>query len=146
MKRFLVILLCFITVFSCTSFADEDVGVIIRGSRIEFDVPPKIIDGRTMVPMRKIFETLNAVVDWIPEAQLILASKDSEIIAMEIGKNFLTVTDVETGVSKNIELDVPPQIFDSRTLVPVRAISEALNMKVSWDSETRIVTIEDIME
>jgi len=41
-----------------------------------------------------------------------------------------------------IEFDVPPQIIDNRTMVPLRAISEALDAKVEWDEQTQTITIE----
>lgn len=146
MKKFLITVLCFITAFSCVSFADSGVNVIINGNKTEFDVPPKIINNRTMVPMRKIFETLGANVEWVSEAQLIIATKGIKIIAMEIGQNSFSITDITTGVTETVELDVPPQIVDSRTLVPVRAISEALDMNVGWEAETQTVIINNIQE
>lgn len=148
MKKLLILLLCFIMVFPVSAFAAEndEISVLVSGSKLEFDVQPQIIDGRTMVPMRKIFEALGANVQWVGEANLIIATKGLNIMAMEIGKNTFSVTNIATQETKNIELDVSPVIIDSRTLVPVRAISEALNMKVDWDNETRTVLIENISE
>ena len=146
MKKLIVMILTLVMVFQFTAFADtnsNEITVIIKGTEIEFDVPPQIINGRTMVPMRKIFETLGARVQWVAEAQLIVATKGSKIMSMSIGNNNLSIVDIMTEDPKNIPLDVPPLIVDSRTLVPARAVSEALNMEVSWDGETRTVTIED---
>jgi len=39
--------------------------------------------------------------------------------------------------------DVPPQVQSGRTLVPVRAVSEALGVRVAWDGERREVTLSD---
>lgn len=148
MKKLLILLLCFIMMFPVSAFAAEndEISVLVSGSKLEFDVQPQIIDGRTMVPMRKIFEALGANVQWVGEANLIIATKGLNIMAMEIGKNTFSVTNIATQETKNIELDVSPVIIDSRTLVPVRAISEALDMKVDWDNETRTVLIENISE
>lgn len=128
----------------CTAapcFAEDEIAVTINGSAISFDVPPQIIDGRTMVPMRKIFEQLGASVDWIGELQLILAVKGSKIMALAIGSDMLSITDNLTNETKTVTLDVVPQIVDGRTLVPVRAISQALDMDVEWDAATRTVRI-----
>lgn len=38
--------------------AEEDIKVVLNGTELTFDVPPKLINDRTMVPMRKIFESL----------------------------------------------------------------------------------------
>ena len=135
---------CLAAFMLCTAapcFAEDEIAVTINGSAIAFDVPPQIIDGRTMVPMRKIFEQLGASVDWIGELQLILAVKGSKIMAMAIGSDMLSITDNLTNKTKTVTLDVVPQIVDGRTLVPVRAISQALDMDVEWDTATRTVRI-----
>jgi len=49
--------------------------VILEGKEVEFDVPPQIINGRTMLPVRAIFEALGATVKWDPEPQNITAEK-----------------------------------------------------------------------
>ena len=105
---------------------------------------PQLINARTMVPMRKIYESLGASVEWIEEAQLIIATYKTSIISMEIGKESFNVTDVLSGDTETITLDVPPQIVGTRTLVPVRAISEALEKNVEWDEETYTVLITDL--
>lgn len=135
---------CLAVFMLCTAapcFAEDEIAVTINGSAISFDVPPQIIDGRTMVPMRKIFEQLGASVDWIGELQLILAVKGSKIMALAIGSDMLSITDNLTNETKTVTLDVVPQIVDGRTLVPVRAISQALDMDVEWDAAARTVRI-----
>ena len=42
-----------------------------------------------------------------------------------------------------VTFDVPPIIKNGRTLVPFRAVSEALNVKVTWDQNTRRITAVD---
>ncbi len=114
----------------------DRVRVVINGKEIEFDVDPVIQDGRTLVPMRKIFEELNAEVMWFEEEQTVVAKRRSDVrIVVQIGNRIMTVGDVEK------ELDVPAQLIDGRTLVPVRAISEALECTVDWDEATRTVII-----
>lgn len=124
-------------------FAEKDVTVKLFGETLEFDVKPQLVNSRTMVPMRKIYESLGAKVDWVEEAQLILATYKTNIITMEIGKSEFSVTNVISGETKNVLLDVPPQIVNSRTLVPVRAVSEVLEKKVEWDDETYTVFINN---
>ena len=54
--------------------ADDDISVYLNGNRLDFDVPPMLIDDRTMVPMRKIFEALEAEVQWDGASQRVTAS------------------------------------------------------------------------
>lgn len=124
-----------------TAFADDDIDVIINGEQIYFDVQPCIMEGRTMVPMRKIFEELGSTVEWVPDANLIIATKDTNIIAMEIGVNTISITDIKDGQTIEVNLDVPPVIIEDRTLVPLRAVAEVFGYEVIWDDESRTVII-----
>ncbi len=143
MKKFLACIL--ICVFLCPmgAAASNAVAVKINGEPVKFDVPAQIIADRTMVPMRKIFETFSFEVAWIPEIQLILAARDNLIIDMQIGAPYLNVTNIETGETESFLMDVPPVIVEDRTLVPLRALSESLKMKVDWDEVTRTVSITE---
>ena len=151
MKRFKMFILAVLIItvvvqmgYPDNVFAERAVTVTINGEVIEFDEPARLINARTMVPMRKIYETLGATVQWVGEAELILATFKTSIIAMEIGKNSFEITDLLTGQTKTIELDVPPQVVGvGTTLVPVRAISEALGKNVDWDDKTSTVIIAD---
>ena len=142
MKKIIPLLTAVILILSSISvFAAETVTVTLNGNPIEFDVPAQIINDRTMVPMRKIFESLGADVDWVEEQQGIVAIKDSKIIVMKIGSGLMIVSDILAGTQEEITLDVPPQIVGDRTLVPVRAISESLGVSVDWVAETQTVVL-----
>lgn len=141
-KKIFALLLVMSMVFTMTTFATDEITVLIDNEKIEFDVPPQIINERTMVPMRKIFETLGATVEWYGKTQHIVAKKNELNILMEIGKPTFSVTNVITGEIKEIELDSPPIIINERTLVPARAISESIGYTVDWISDTRTVLIK----
>ncbi|MDR0469121.1 MAG: copper amine oxidase N-terminal domain-containing protein [Peptococcaceae bacterium] len=117
----------------------SDIKVTINGVELSFDVPPQIIDGRTLVPMRGVFEALGADVNWDASEQTITATKEDIIIIMKINDTFLSVRGGAS--SKDIILDVPPQLIDSRTLVPVRAVAESLDADVVWNGEIQTVEI-----
>ena len=142
MKKLTSLLIAALLLFSSVgALAAAPVTVTLNGDPIEFDVPAQIIDDRTMVPMRKIFETLGATVEWVPEQQGIIATRDSQIVVMKIGAKLMFVTDISTGQNDSVSLDVPPLIVHDRTLVPIRAISESLGVTVDWDGETRTVLL-----
>ena len=126
---------------SPAAFAADDISVYIDGEQIEFDVPPQIINERTMVPMRKIFEVRGAEVEWVPDSQMIFATRGAKCALFQIGKYAMAVNDFSTNTVTKTELDIAPVIVDERTLVPVRAVSEAFGMKVDWDGETSSVLI-----
>ena len=141
MKKIISLVLVFIIMVSFNVNAQSDITVTIDGVKVKFDVPPQIVEGRTLVPMRKIFESLGAKVTWIESDRSIIAIKDETIIAMTIDSDKMVVTDLISTNSETVILDVPPVIVDSRTMVPARAISESLGLKVDWDNNTRTVII-----
>ena len=109
--------------------------ITTNGEAKDLDVPAQLIDNRTMVPLRAIFEALGASVEWDGDTKTVTSVKDDTTVKLTVGENKITVNDVAK------QLDVAGQIVDNRTLVPVRAISEAFGCEVNWDSSTRTVTI-----
>ena len=143
MKRNLMVFLLLVALlFSTQVVAAEDatIKVVLNGKKINFDVPPTVINGRTMVPVRAIFESLNATVEWDGETETITSYKDDTKIILKLNNNVMSVN------GKNITLDVPASAIDNRTLVPVRAISEAFGCKVAWDATTKTVVIDDAVD
>ena len=112
------------------------VSVVIDGMPVQFtDQAPVIIEGRTLLPLRMVFELLGATIDWNGDTQTVTATKDGVTVTITIGSNQLFVNDEAK------TLDVPAQILNSRTMVPVRAASEAFGCGVGWDATTSTVTI-----
>jgi len=108
---------------------------VIDGETLETDQAPIIVNDRTLVPMRAIFEKLGASVDWNESAQAVTAVKGEREISLAIGGDVMRID----GEAKT--LDVPAMLYNERTLVPVRAVSEALNCNVNWIGEENTVAI-----
>ncbi|HEU4964935.1 MAG TPA: stalk domain-containing protein [Bacilli bacterium] len=109
--------------------------VFVDGEELHFDVPPQIHQRRTLVPMRMIFESLGADVSWEPQTRTAVAFKDGVTIRLPIGSPTVTRN------NEPITLDVPAQLIDSRTMVPIRFVSEAFGDKVIWDDTSYQVRI-----
>lgn len=122
-------------VLAMPAMAEENIKVVLNGTELTFDVPPQLIEDRTMVPMRKIFEAFGAKIDWDDSTQTITATKETSVITMQIDNPVITVD------GEKVTLDVPPQLVNDRTLVPVRAVAEGLDAAVDWNDETQTVTI-----
>ncbi len=114
----------------------NDIMVIADGKTIEFDQKPIIQNSRTLVPFRKIFEALGADVYWNNDTQQVRAVRNGTEISFVIGEKVLLINQKDT-----IIMEVKPQIINSRSMVPLRAVSEALGADVSWDNTERIITI-----
>ena len=140
--RLIYLVLTLLFSFSFPAVAHPEVTVVVDGEALAFDVSPVIIQERTMVPMRAIFERLGAAVDWVQEEQIIIAAKGSLFVSLKIGSETMIVQDVaEDAVQTKILLDSPPVLIDSRALVPVRAVSDSLGANVEWIPETYTVRI-----
>lgn len=133
-----LVAVCMAAMSFVTVHCEDNIKVILDGKTLEFDVQPQIIDERTLVPMRVIFEALGADVEWEEETQTINARRsDTDLfyISMRVGDKIIHKETVKENLptSNDIELDVPPMIIDERTLVPVRAVSECFGCKVEWN-------------
>ena len=119
------------------ALANLGIDVTLNGKRISFmnDTAPMIIENRTLVPMRKIFEKFGAAVMWDDDTQTVTVKRSNNVIKLTIGNKTANVN------GKDIELDVPAQLVNYRTLVPVRFIAESLGCKVDWDEANQRVII-----
>ena len=103
------------------------------------NVKPQIIDGRTLVPVRFIAESFGCEVGW-DDATKTVSINGSKKITLVLGSRDITVDGVTS------ELDVAAQSIEGRTMVPLRAIVEALGKTVFWDNKGLIVmSDEDIV-
>ena len=97
------------------------------------NVAPIIKDSRTLVPVRFISESFGCDVSWEESTQTVTVKKDGKTVEMSIGENKISIN------GEDKELDVPAQIIESRTMVPLRALTEALQKNVTWDDRGLIV-------
>jgi len=112
-----------------------EISVTVDGAALQFDVSPQIIDGRTMVPLRVVFEALDAEVNWLSDTQTITATRNHVTVAMQVGHAVISVNGYD------VELEVAPLIINGRTLVPFRAVAESFGVDVDWDDITQTVII-----
>ncbi len=145
MKKILLFigLLIMLFCFSYNVIASEDVKVTLDGQLIEFDVSPQIINGRTMVPIRAIFERMGASVTWIEQSKCACSTKDNITVNLWIGNDVLSRKTTEASNWEYIQMDCSPIIIDGRVLIPARYAAEAFGYTVQWDSASKTVTITD---
>ena len=118
-------------------YADR-IDVYYNDEIVNFDVEPIIENGRTLVPLRAIFETMGCAVYYFEEdgKQIVSAGRANDGLLLTIGENKMYFN------GKEIALDVPAKIINGRTLVPLRAISEAFACEVFWDGDTKTINID----
>lgn len=114
---------------------DPGIAVVVNGQRLNLDVAPVIVEGRTLVPLRAIFEALGAVVSYDPDTRTITATRAGVTVVITVGEGRALVG------GREVALDVPARIVSGRTLVPVRFVAESFGARVLWDGATRTVTV-----
>lgn len=134
-KLLIVVIIIFSMLLVSTAFAAEPIKVYIDNTRLDMEVMPQIRDGRTLVPMRAIFEALGAEVKWDNDSREASGKLGETVVTLKIDSKTAYVN----GQPK--ELDVPATIVSGRTLVPARFIAESLGAEVDWDNESRTVLI-----
>lgn len=137
MKRLFTFLLILILLCTCTVANANDVNVIVNGEPLNTDQNAVIVDSRTLVPLRAIFEALGADVKWDDNTKSVEAARRYTTVSLQIGSKAIYINKARN------ELDVSAMILNDRTMVPARAVSEALGAKVDWDADTKTVIITD---
>nr|QGT51085.1 hypothetical protein Firmicute1046_1610 [uncultured Firmicutes bacterium] len=117
--------------------SNNGITVTVNNSAVAFDQEPIIENGRTLVPVRAIFEALGASVNWDGDTQTVTSKRGSINIVLTIGSNMMSKN------GKDIEIEVPAQTVNDRTVVPVRAVAEAFGCNVDWDNGTQTVVISE---
>lgn len=125
---------------------DDSIPVFADGSDVKFDVPPVIKHGRTLIPVRAVTNALGAEVDWNPETKTVTVTK-----AVYDSASGETITVIEINLDsdiilvngKEVKIDMPAQMVNNRTMVPLRFIALALNKSIEWDAESGAIIIED---
>lgn len=113
----------------------KPISIILNSIELTFEQSPYIENGTTRVPMRAIFEALDAEVDYDADTKTITVRKGSTIIKLATGSSTATIN------GREMTLTAPVENKDGSTMVPLRFVSEALGAEVIWDGDTRTITI-----
>lgn len=134
-RLFFAVLATFASLYiTSTAFAD-DISVMVDNNSVAFDQPPVIINDRTLVPIRAVFEAAGAEVDWNGSTHTATISGKGHTVLIGVGNDYM----IKDG--KRISLDVAATVINDRTLIPVRAISEAMDYAVTWDGYHKTVLV-----
>ncbi len=121
------------TVLISQASADR-IQIFVNDQEIYTDVAPQIIQDRVLVPVRFIAAALQAEVQWDEAKQTAMITEGSNTIQLPIGQPARLN-------GRALALDVPAQIIEGRTMVPIRLVSEAFGAEVQWNQDTQSVHI-----
>lgn len=139
MKKLMSIIVIAVMLFSAIEFPasadNNEISVYLDAVKIEFDVKPQIINGRTMLPIRAIFEELGAVVEWDENTNSAVCTKDDTVVKMTVDSTDMYINNQLT------KMDVSPVKIGGRTLAPARYVAEAFGADVQWSEKNNTVVI-----
>jgi len=109
--------------------------LVVNGRVIQTDVAPRIINGHTLVPIRFVAQALGANVTWQPDQQQAVIEYEGQRVVAQAGENTLVAG------NRSVRTEVPTQVIQGRTMIPLRAVAETLGANVQWDPQTRTVYV-----
>jgi len=123
-------------VFMPSTIYASDISVTVEGQRVVFaDQNPVIVDGRTLVPVRGVFEVLGFDVNWDDISRTVIFTRDDYVVTIVVDSGIFNTN----GIS--YILDVPAQIIGGRTMLPIRTVLESIGYSVGWNEASRTVAI-----
>lgn len=124
------------------AYAADNISVILNGEKVVFmDTQPIIYEERTLIPVRAVFEKAGWQVDWDAVNNMAIIGNDKNVVFITINDKCMQLYDINTDTQEEIELEVPAMIIDERTMIPLRAVCEAMGTSVEWDGNTQTVYI-----
>lgn len=121
----------------CAQPQPADIDITVNGEPLQMLYGPVVENGRTLVPFRDVLEAMGAQVDWDNATKTVTCTLGGKQVSLTIGSDVMKVKGGE-----DVKLDAVAQIIDTKTYVPVRAISEGLGATVNWLEDTDTVAIE----
>jgi len=128
--------------------ANSPISIIVDGTQLQLSASPLLINGRVLVPLRGVFETLGAEVEWHPPYSASIAYRNDGahlFLAVRAGLEYAysvgNIANRNIYVDEKISLDSPAVIRQGSFFVPLRFVAESIGASVNWNSLTRTVTI-----
>lgn len=116
--------------------AETPIQAVLDGRELAFPISPVIENGRTLVPARRLLESLGAHVTWDEATRTVSATRADLTVRTAIDSTAAEVN------GKAVTLEVAPRIAEGHTLIPLRFFVENLGLAVAWDGETRTIHID----
>ncbi|MCL1805508.1 MAG: stalk domain-containing protein [Clostridiales bacterium] len=117
------------------AYGSGGVKVTVDGIALTFDVAPRNLSGRIVVPLRAIFEAMGAEIDWDEAGHTVTAVKGDTVVVLTIGEASAMVN------GEAVLLDQPGLLLEGRTLAPLRFVAEAFGGSVYWDGAAQTAAI-----
>ncbi|MFC4775995.1 copper amine oxidase N-terminal domain-containing protein [Paenibacillus sp. GCM10023252] len=121
---------------SSSVLAAGSIRIKVNNQQVQTDSAPVIVQGRVLVPLRLVSESLGASVEWNQQQKTAIVSKWSKKAWLTVEKKTVRVENLAAGETVDVPLDVSVKMINSRVYIPMRFISEQLGYKVDYRSHT----------
>lgn len=118
---------------------EEPIRLVVDGQAVQADVPPEVVAGRVLVPLRVAAEQLGYVVSYDARARRVTLVRGDLTVELVVGAARVRV--IRAGRAEERDLYVSARAVRGRTLVPVRFLAEILGAQVQWQPEARTVAV-----
>ena len=122
------------------------VSIELDGKKLESDIPAFILDNRTLVPVRIVSENLGAQVTWKQDTRQVQIETGSTSITLTIGSSEALVNGETVELYDGVPATMAAVGDLTRTMVPIRFVSEQLGAQVEFDSDSDTVRITTAQE
>ena len=137
-KMIMVALVTIITLTLSVNVYASNIGVTVDGRMVNFTgQQPVSVDGRTLVPVRDVFEMMGFEVSWNASAQRVVLT-GNDVVVLTVGSNNFNAN------GERHRLDAPAQIINGSTMLPIRAVAESVGYYVGWNMFTNTVVISSV--
>lgn len=135
MKKFIALSLSLLML--CSNVFAGEISVSLNGESVEFaNQEPVIVEGRTLIPLRGVFEKLGYEISWDGNTKTAEFVNGNKKVQITVNSDTFIVDD-----DMVFTLDVPAQIINGSMMLPLRAVGEAAGIDVEWDAVTKTVNL-----
>ncbi|MCH5188507.1 MAG: copper amine oxidase N-terminal domain-containing protein [Oscillospiraceae bacterium] len=137
-KLIFTLIIAIATLTAVNAAAEEIPAVLYNGVELTLDSEPVVVNGRTLVPFRSLFEQMGAEISYDDADRIITAEIEGNEIRFSLDAADINVN---SSAEPSYTMDVLPTVIDGRTYVPVRAVCEAAGFDVNWATDECAVLI-----
>lgn len=118
-----------------TIFAINNKQYVSNGVQMTLVTAPYIKEGRTMLPVRAVGQSLGLSAQWNNVTKTATFSNDEKVAVVKIGESTITVNGTK------YPLSVPAEIKDGSTMIELRSLANAFSTNIQWNAATKTVTV-----
>ena len=115
-----------------------------KSKQTTIDAKSFISQGRTMIPVRYVAESMGMKVEWDKKTMTVILKNKEVTVKIPVKTDKIIVIKAD-GTKQEYTSDIKPIVKNGRTYLPISNIAKVLDLKpgegIKWDNNTKQVTI-----